>query len=115
MTKEYRPARVEQEEPRTLDNVKKKSIAPKKRNSKLLLSAKLKFDEFYTFYKDIEEELQYYKQHLAGKVVYSNADNPEFSNFVKYFVKNFKDLNLKKYIATYYSDNPVKLEITGGV
>ena len=61
-----------------------------------------KNDEFYTQFTDIEKELQYYLPHLKGNVIYCNCDNPEQSNFWKYFHINFKKLKLKKLISTYY-------------
>ena len=50
--------------------------------NKLLQKAKkLKSDEFYTQFSDIASELQYYKEHFKGKVVYCNCDDPRNSNF----------------------------------
>lgn len=71
----------------------------------ILDNAKLnKKDEFYTQLKDIEKELVHYKKHFKNKVVYCNCDNPEMSNFWKYFYDNFKELGLKELFATYYGD-----------
>lgn len=64
-----------------------------------------KKDEFYTLYKDIDNELSYYTKHFKNKIVYCNCDNPKYSNFWKYFYNNFKRLHLKKLIATYYNPN----------
>lgn len=76
----------------------------RKATNKLLQKAKiLKSDEFYTQLVDIESELKYYKSHFRDKVVYCNCDDPKISNFFKYFSKNFKDLGLKKVIASCYS------------
>lgn len=79
-----------------------------------LTSAKTaKNDEFYTLYEDIESELSHYINFFRNKIVYCNCDNPEISNFWKYFQNNFHFLELKGLIATHY--NPVaptyKLEI----
>ena len=50
--------------------------------NKLLQKAKkLKSDEFYTQLSDITSELQHYKEHFKGKVVYCNCDDPRNSNF----------------------------------
>lgn len=69
----------------------------------LLKKAKAnKNDEFYTQYCDIEDELQYYKSHFRGKVVYCNCDDPRVSNFFKYFFSNFESLGLKKLVASCY-------------
>lgn len=61
-------------------------------------------DEFYTRLEDIEKELSNYN--FKNQIVYCNCDNPEFSNFWKYFYDNFKKLGLKLLLSTYYSDNP---------
>jgi len=69
--------------------------------NKLLQKAKeSKSDEFYTQFSDIESELQHYKGHFKNKVVFCNCDDPKISNFFNYFVSNFKDLGLKKIIAS---------------
>ena len=68
----------------------------------LNVAKKDKFDEFYTKLADIEKELSHYKKHFKDKIVFCNCDDPEFSNFYFYFSKNFKNLGLKKLIATHY-------------
>ena len=68
-------------------------------------------DEFYTRLDDIEKGLKPFN--FANKVVYCNCDNPEFSNFYKYFKDNFKSLKLKKLYTTYYSDDPYLYEFDG--
>ena len=68
-------------------------------------------DEFYTRLEDIEKELTHYS--FKNKIVYCNCDNPEWSNFWKYFKSNFKKLGLKKLLSTYYDDNP-KLTVYDG-
>lgn len=65
----------------------------------------IKNDEFYTRYEDIEKELSHYTKDFDNKIVYCNCDKPSFSNFIKYFVRNFESLGLKKLICTYLSDN----------
>lgn len=71
--------------------------------NKLLQKAKeSKSDEFYTQLSDIESELQHYKAHFKDKVVFCNCDDPRISNFFNYFVSNFKELGLKKLIASCY-------------
>lgn len=61
-----------------------------------------KNDEFYTRYEDIANEVQHYKEHFKGKVVYCNCDDYRFSNFVKYFKNNFDALQLRCLVATNY-------------
>lgn len=64
-----------------------------------------KSDEFYTLLEDIERELAFYKEQFRGKTIYCNCDNPQKSNFFKYFFDNFKALGLKKLIASAYVQN----------
>ncbi len=78
--------------------------------NKLLQKAKKsKSDEFYTLLSDIERELQYYKAHFKNKTVYCNCDDPQTSNFFKYFALNFKRLGLKKLIASCYQEQVADL------
>ena len=87
-------------------------------NEILHKSKKAKNDEFYTFYKDIAKEMKYYKKELEGKVVYLPCDNPKWSNFYKYFKRNYKKLKLKGLIATYYDVTnliTIKTIVRGGV
>ena len=78
-------------------------------NNSLQLAKKVKNDEFYTKYKDIEAELtayyNYNPQVFSNKIVLCPCDDPEQSNFVQFFVNNFKKYNLKAFIATSYSPN----------
>lgn len=83
-----------------------------KRNAtnKLLQKAKKsKSDEFYTQLIDIESELQHYRKHFKDKVVYCNCDDACTSNFFKYFADNFKELGLKKLIASCYQEQKIDL------
>ena len=73
-------------------------------NHLLQKAKKSKSDEFYTQLVDIESELRHYKDHFKNKVVYCNCDDPIISNFYKYFASNFKDLGLKKLIASCYRE-----------
>lgn len=89
--------------------------------SKYLHQAKkLKSDEFYTQYCDIQKEiekyLEYNKDAFRNKVVYCNCDDPFESNFFRYFVLNFKRIGLKQLITTSYKPSPVantQLELFG--
>lgn len=84
-------------------------------NTNLCNARNAKSDEFYTLLKDIADELNHYKGHFRNKIVLCNCDNPESSNFWRYFHLNFAELGLKKLIATFYStDVPVyKMEYAG--
>lgn len=76
-------------------------------NADLRAANKAKNDEWYTQLDDIAKELKHYKQHLQGKVVLCNCDDPYESNFFKYFALNFNTLGLKKLIATCYNGSPI--------
>lgn len=71
-------------------------------NANLNHAKMAKNDEFYTQKEDIENELQHYTKHFAGKVVYLNCDDPTTSEFWRYFYRSFGYLKLKKLIATHY-------------
>ena len=66
-----------------------------------------KNDEFYTLYHDIEKELDAYLEYdpdlFKGKTVLLPCDDPEWSNFTKYFAQKFEVLGLKKLISTSYA------------
>ena len=69
----------------------------------LLDNAKVnKKDEFYTQLVDIEKEMVHYTKHFKDSVVYCNCDNPEVSNFWKYFYDHFEELGLRELYATFY-------------
>lgn len=72
-------------------------------NENLTKAKSAKRDEFYTQLSDIEQELKHYKEHFNGKVVYCNCDDPQTSNFFRYFSLNFKQLGLKRLITTCYA------------
>jgi len=68
-----------------------------------------KNDEFYTQYADIEKEMNAYLEFnpdvFRNKTVLLPCDDPEWSNFTKYFAQRFQDLGLKKLISTSYAPN----------
>ncbi len=68
-----------------------------------------KKDEFYTMFYDIEMEMEAYLDYnpdvFRGKTVLLPCDDPEWSNFTKYFAQNFKTLGLKKLISTSYAQD----------
>lgn len=72
-------------------------------NSNLRKADREKNDEFFTQLTDIEKELRHYKEHFKDKVVFCNCDDPEYSNFWKYFQNNFYFLGLKKLVSTHYN------------
>ncbi len=86
-------------------------------NVTLKKAKKNKNDEFYTQLSDIEQELKHYKNYFKGKTIFCNCDDPEWSNFWKYFELNFTHFGLKKLVSTHYElDKPsYKLEIVGDI
>lgn len=72
------------------------------RNSNLSKAKSAKNDEFYTQMTDIEKELRHYKEHFKNKIIFCNCDDPEWSNFWRYFELNFDHLGLKKLISTHF-------------
>jgi hypothetical protein len=80
---------------------------PKAKNSNLHSAKKEKNDEFYTRIADIENEANHYWEHFRGKTILCNCDDPRVSNFFFYFFGRFRQLGLKKLIATCYKNlNP---------
>ena len=75
-------------------------------NTSLGAAKAAKNDEFYTQWNDIENEMQAYLEYdpdvFRGKVVLLPCDDPEASNFTKYFAERFEQLGLKKLISTSY-------------
>jgi hypothetical protein len=64
-------------------------------------------DEFYTQWSEIEQEINAYLEFdpnvFRGKTVLLPCDDPEWSNFTKYFALHFMDFGLKKLISTSYA------------
>lgn len=74
-----------------------------------------KNDEFYTQYSDIQKEVNAYLDYDAdvfrGKTVLLPCDDPEWSNFTKFFAQNFELLGLKKLISTSYAPESKKYKM----
>ena len=85
------------------------------KNNNLHKAKTAKNDEFYTQLTDIEKELKHYKNHFKDKTIYCNCDDPQYSNFWKYFHLNFNHFGLKKLIATHFHETEptYKIEYTG--
>lgn len=84
-------------------------------NTNLGSARKAKNDEFYTQYADIEKEMNAYLEFdpdvFRGKTVLLPCDDPEWSNFTKFFAQRFHQLGLKKLISTSYAPNSKPVEI----
>ena len=84
-------------------------------NENLGAARKAKFDEFYTQYHDIEKEMNAYLDYdenvFRDKTILLPCDDPEWSNFTKYFAQNFERLGLKKLISTSYAPDSKPQEL----
>ena len=76
-------------------------------NSNLSAARSAKNDEFFTQWADIEREMNAYLEYdpdvFRDKVVLLPCDDPEWSNFAKFFALHFVDFGIKKLISTSYA------------
>lgn len=76
-----------------------------------------KNDEFYTVYECIQKEMNAYVEYnpdvFRDKVVLLPCDDPEWSNFTRFFAQNFDTFGIKKLISTSYAIES-KNRITNG-
>ncbi len=74
-----------------------------------------KNDEFYTQYPDIQREINAYLDYdpnvFRDKTVLLPCDDPEWSNFTKFFAQNFQLLGLKKLISTSFAPESKKYKL----
>ncbi|MBQ3760984.1 MAG: adenine-specific methyltransferase EcoRI family protein [Clostridia bacterium] len=90
-------------------------------NEALGAAKEKKNDEFYTQYEDIQKEINAYLEYdpdtFRDKTVLLPCDDPEWSNFTRFFAQNFDRLGLKKLISTSYATeskqkhSPVQISI----
>lgn len=85
-------------------------------NTNLGSAKSAKNDEFYTQYSDIEAEINAYVEFnpdvFRNKTVLLPCDDPEWSNFTKYFASNFERFGLKKLISTSYVKSAGSRQLT---
>ena len=66
-----------------------------------------KNDEFYTQYIDIQNEMNTYIDYnpnvFKDKTILLPCDDPEWSNFTRFFAQNFETFGLKKLISTSFA------------
>ena len=78
-------------------------------NANLSAAKTAKQDEFYTQWVDIEREMNAYLEYdphvFRGKTILLPCDDPEWSNFTKFFALHFMDFGLAKLISTSYAPN----------
>lgn len=76
-------------------------------NKNLKEAKTAKNDEFYTQYHDIEAEMNAYLEYnpnaFRGKTILLPCDDPEWSNFTRFFAAKFEELGLKKLISTSFA------------
>lgn len=76
-------------------------------NDRLSDAKKARNDEFYTQYQVIEKEISAYLEYdpdvFRNKTILLPCDDPEWSNFTKFFAQNFNRFGLKKLISTSYA------------
>ena len=76
-------------------------------NSNLRLARAAQNDEFYTQFTDIQKEVNAYLEYnpdtFRDKTVLLPCDDPEWSNFTRFFAQNFERLKLKRLISTSYA------------
>ncbi len=76
-------------------------------NKNLQAAKAAKNDEFYTQYPDIQKEVNAYIEYnpkvFRGKTILLPCDDPEWSNFTKFFAQNFENFGLKKLISTSFA------------
>lgn len=85
-------------------------------NSSLGAAKTAKNDEFYTQYSDIEAEMNAYVEYnpdvFRDKTILLPCDDPEWSNFTRYFASNFERFGLKKLISTSYAKSSGSQQLT---
>ena len=76
-------------------------------NKALTKAKNAKKDEFYTQLPEIQAEINAYLDYdpdvFRGKTVLLPCDDPEWSNFTRFFAQNFERFGLKKLISTSYA------------
>lgn len=77
------------------------------KNDNLRQAKAAKKDEFYTQYADIQMEVNAYLEYnpdvFRGKTILLPCDDPEWSNFTRFFAENFELFGLKKLISTSFA------------
>ncbi len=77
-------------------------------------AGKSKNDEFFTQYADIQREVNAYLEFnpdvFRDKTILLPCDDPDWSNFTKFFAQNFDTLGLKKLISTSYAYESKRLK-----
>lgn len=84
-------------------------------NTNLKDAKAAKNDEFYTQFHDIEIEMNAYLDFdpdvFRGKSVLLPCDDPEWSNFTRFFAAKFDELGLRKLVSTSYAPQSKKYKV----
>lgn len=85
------------------------------KNSNLSAAKSAKNDEFYTQWVDIEREMNAYLEYdpdvFRDKVILLPCDDPEWSNFTKFFALHFIDYGIRKLVSTSYAPDSKPADI----
>ena len=71
----------------------------------MLTAKKLKRNEFYTQFQDVENEIMHYREYFSNKRVLLNCNDGNWSAFFKFFLLNFDAFNLKELISLEYGEH----------
>lgn len=86
-------------------------------NQNLRAAQQGKNDEFYTQFHDIEVEMNAYIEYnpnvFRDKTILLPCDDPEWSNFTKFFALKFEEYGIKKLISTSYAPECKKMKLGG--
>lgn len=76
-------------------------------NKNLQAAKTAKKNEFYTQFSDIQKEVNAYLEYnpdvFRDKTILLPCDDPEWSNFTRFFAQNFENFGLRKLISTSYA------------
>src|SRR3954462_11289930 len=85
------------------------------RNRNLGAARAARLDEFYTQWAYIEREMNAYLEFapdvFRDKVILLPCDDPEWSNFTKFFALHFVDFGVKKLISTSYAPDSKRAKL----
>ena len=85
-------------------------------NKNLATAKNTKNDEFYTQYEYIQKEVNAYLEYnpdvFRDKTILLPCDDPDWSNFTKFFAQNFETFGLKKLISTSYAIDKKPLQLS---
>jgi hypothetical protein len=99
----------------TADDVSTLAVNASGKNSNLSAAKNAKNDEFYTQWADIEREMNAYLEYdphvFRDKSILLPCDDPEWSNFAKFFALHFMDYGIKKLISTSYAPDSKPADI----